>query len=663
MSKINPRYLILSDPDFARKIYIIVPQDFLDSIVSELMKMGFIEVVTPREKEVYEGELKSIGEYYELLERANKIYNEFVQNIEEEVVVEVKEVVPFEEFKNYLKTLIDKLSYTIEEIHDINRVANSMKHKLGEIEFLQMLIKSILQSNPNGDTSLLRYTGREFVVDTFYGSLEQLKVLSSRAVAVIAQVARDQKAIASMLFTSREYQRVTSMLGNGITKVEYIDKLGTTTLQDALRVLEEELMSLGISVEKLLNMKKEIAARHLQDLALLKIIIDNEYEKIRAVYNTLKSRYLSLVIGWIPGSKLGKVVNNLKMRYPIEVVEEHDSNPPAEFNNLRPYKPFELITEMNGAPSVNDWDPTPLLTYAFAMFFSLMIADVGYSAGLILASRYILPIFVDNPNSEGFKKLQKVLYISGVAGISTGILSGSFFGDLIGRFIPMNLRIIPTEPGLMIGFSILIGWIWILVSHTLALIKNIVKTRDAFEALTEFSMVMLLILGLFYTLDFLSRRGMRPVYGFINEELYIFVEQNSLYIQLSAYIFVGLLVVARIKTMGTLGAILWIFDLSGALGDVFSFIRIAGIALGTLLLANVFNQIVYGVVVVNMVLGIVIAIVSHFIVFALSPLGPFVHSLRLCILEISSKIYEGQNRKLSPLALRVPLKVTIARGR
>uniref|UniRef100_A0A7J3MXC6 V-type ATP synthase subunit I n=1 Tax=Ignisphaera aggregans TaxID=334771 RepID=A0A7J3MXC6_9CREN len=172
---------------------------------------------------------------------------------------------------------------------------------------------------------------------------------------------------------------------------------------------------------------------------------------------------------------------------------------------------------------------------------------------------------------------------------------------------------------------------------------------------------MLLILGLLYALDFLSRRGMKPMYGFVNEELYAFVEQNSLYIQLTSYAFVGLLAASRIKTMGVLGAILWIFDLSGALGDVFSFIRIAGIALGTILLTNVFNQIIYSAIGMNIGLGILMAIISHFIVFVLSPLGPFVHSLRLCILEIGSKIYEGQNRRLSPLTAKMPSRIVISR--
>ncbi|MEM5875944.1 MAG: hypothetical protein QXZ16_01220 [Ignisphaera sp.] len=664
MSKINPRYLVLSDPDFAQKIYIVVPHDLLDQVVSELMKMGVVEVITSGEKkETYEREIESIARYYELLEKAYSLYNEFVQHIEEDVVIEIKEFIPFEEFKSYLNMLLDKFDKVIGELRDINKVIEDLKQKLDELELLHMLIKSLALSNPNGDTSLLRYNGKEFIVDTFYGSLDQLNLVSSRAIAVIGQAIRDQKAVTSMLFISREYHRVVSMIDNSIKRIEYVDKLGVVSLQNALNIIEEELTRTRESMDKFLNTKRDTVAKYLQDLALLKIILDTEYERIKTIYRATKSRYLSLIIGWIPRSKVENVVNHLKTRYPIEVVVEHDPNPPSDFNNLKPYKPFELITEMNGAPSVNDWDPTPLLTYAFIMFFSLMIGDVGYSIGLILASRYILPIFADDPNSEGFKKLQKILYISGAGGIVTGILSGSFFGDLFGQYIPTNLRIIPTEPGLMIGFSIIIGWIWILASHVLALIKNAVKSRDLFGALTEFSMVMLLILGLFYTLDFLSRRGMKPMYGFVNEELYAFVEQNSLYIQLISYAFVALLIASRIKTMGALGAILWIFDLSGALGDVFSFIRIAGIALGTILLANVFNQIIYSVIAMNIALGIAIAIISHFIVFALSPLGPFVHSLRLCILEIGSKIYEGQNRRVSPLSIKIPPRVVVTRKR
>ncbi|MEM4744877.1 MAG: hypothetical protein QXX52_07885, partial [Ignisphaera sp.] len=217
MSKINPRYLVLSDPDFAQKIYIVVPHDLLDQVASELMKMGVVEVITSREKkETYEREIESIARYYELLEKAYSLYNEFVQHIEEDVVIEIKEFIPFEEFKSYLNMLLDKFDKVIGELRDINKVIEDLKQKLDELELLHMLIKSLALSNPNGDTSLLRYNGKEFIVDTFYGSLDQLNLVSSRAIAVIGQAIRDQKAVTSMLFISREYHRVVSMIDNSI---------------------------------------------------------------------------------------------------------------------------------------------------------------------------------------------------------------------------------------------------------------------------------------------------------------------------------------------------------------------------------------------------------------------------------------------------------------
>ncbi|MEM4814078.1 MAG: hypothetical protein QXW24_07745, partial [Ignisphaera sp.] len=281
MSKINPRYLVLSDPDFAQKIYIVVPHDLLDQVASELMKMGVVEVITSREKkETYEREIESIARYYELLEKAYSLYNEFVQHIEEDVVIEIKEFIPFEEFKSYLNMLLDKFDKVIGELRDINKVIEDLKQKLDELELLHMLIKSLALSNPNGDTSLLRYNGKEFIVDTFYGSLDQLNLVSSRAIAVIGQAIRDQKAITSMLFISREYHRVVSMIDNSIKRIEYVDKLGVVSLQNALNIIEEELTRTRESMDKFLNIKRDMVTKHLKDLALLKIILDTEYERI-----------------------------------------------------------------------------------------------------------------------------------------------------------------------------------------------------------------------------------------------------------------------------------------------------------------------------------------------------------------------------------------------
>ena len=107
------------------------------------------------------------------------------------------------------------------------------------------------------------------------------------------------------------------------------------------------------------------------------------------------------------------------------------------------------------------------------------------------------------------------------------------------------------------------------------------------------------------------------------------------------------------------------FDLTGLLGDVMSYARLAGVGLATFYLATSFNlmaRVVSDMVpagpagLLNLIVGglilIVILLVGHVINLVLSGITCFVHSLRLCFVEFLLKFYDGSGKKYSPLRLR-----------
>ena len=77
-----------------------------------------------------------------------------------------------------------------------------------------------------------------------------------------------------------------------------------------------------------------------------------------------------------------------------------------------------------------------------------------------------------------------------------------------------------------------------------------------------------------------------------------------------------LIVVGAFMQMGGLGSVFWIFDLTGILGDIMSYSRLAGVGLATFYLASSFNLLsdwVSSTVssVVPGVLGVVLAFVHR----------------------------------------------------
>ena len=123
-----------------------------------------------------------------------------------------------------------------------------------------------------------------------------------------------------------------------------------------------------------------------------------------------------------------------------------------------------------------------------------------------------------------------------------------------------------------------------------------------------------------------------------------------------------LIVAGNFKQAGGLAAITWLFDLTGILGDVMSYARIAGVGLATFYLASVFN--VLGPIFAGFVPGggqaaaigsgvviVIILIIGHVVNLLLGVLTGFIHSLRLCFVEFLFKFYEGGGREYNPFKL------------
>ncbi|GAG08783.1 unnamed protein product [marine sediment metagenome] len=129
-----------------------------------------------------------------------------------------------------------------------------------------------------------------------------------------------------------------------------------------------------------------------------------------------------------------------------------------------------------------------------------------------------------------------------------------------------------------------------------------------------------------------------------------------------------LIIASAFMQRGALGAIFWIFDLAGLLGDVMSYTRLAGVGLATFylatsfnMLADVFYDIIPGVagMVIGVILAIVVLIFGHAINLVLSGLTAFIHSLRLCFVEFLFKFYEGGGREYSPFRLKTPASALV----
>jgi len=184
--------------------------------------------------------------------------------------------------------------------------------------------------------------------------------------------------------------------------------------------------------------------------------------------------------------------------------------------------------------------------------------------------------------------------------------------------------------------------------------------------------------------DFISKVGffIAEVFGipyvlntFIGVKLPGILGLHPEYLLYGALAGLGILIAGKFIAYRGLAILFWLFDITGLLGDVMSYTRIAGIGLATTLLAQNFNSIALSIAssmgylipvkILGLITGVLVSIIIMFLAnllnLAFGVLGAFIHSLRLCFVEFLPKFYEGEGREFKPLAIRIERAVIVGR--
>lgn len=639
--------LFLNKPDIAVKVYIIVPLDSSNALLDELVKRNLLE---PLPVEAASRELERIKHLVDLATKTSEVVDDLSRKLPNPVEVEIREL-PWN-----VDEALNKLYTELLDVHRVVRALESelekLKATLEKLEALEKLV-DMLRASGLGE-AVLDYEGSYVVVKTLYGDAESLSKLEQHALKTLARLdLAAGKAIEVLAFERGIYDSLRSELSNFEVNLSELEPRDLSQLALSVRRLSSDLKTRALSLEGKI---REAVSSKTYELGLAKILSEVVLAKIGIVKEALESKYLTAIAGWTLKSKLN-VTKEITSKFRGTVVVEKAQEPPVEFNNLKPFKPFELFTEIMGYPSPHEWDPTPFLTYLYLLFFALMFPDVGYGLGLIIGSRLVLPHFVEN--KETLNKLLKIATFAGIVGIITGVLSGSFFGSLLGvyisRLIPSMLPSLPPRLSAIedvgravlnyIGLALIIGYFAVLLSHGIGLAKNI-KLRNKPGVLFESTIILLMIAtppaiktALNLNVDVLSLCSVVP---------------GDIWVKVSLALFV-LYGISKAIIDRPFGALLWIFDLLGIMADVLSFVRIAGIAVGSAIMAELLNSLVLsttsllsGFSMVGFIVGFVLAATLHVVNLGLSSISPFVHSLRLIMYEVSSKFYEGGGRKIKP---------------
>ena len=649
--------LIVNTPEPMVKVRVVTTKDHSTKALKVLHTAGVLHVeeseeLKPVDKETIEQERRTISDLVASI-------NDLLAHIPKGERISLREDVeviytrPFDEVAAEVRPLCTKLN-------NMHQRAATLNEELGETAELQRYLSPIGQRL---DIRLrdLSFSGsylfsQVFIVpDEAYEALCRTikhQLLESIAIALRSEV------IFYVVGRTEDRKTIESAVKSGGGKVLEIPE-EDVTVRRFLELAAAKIHSVEEETEKLNTQIDNITKESSEKLVLYREALSAEADRLAVLEKASEARYVTLIEGWMPESSLEATISQLKDSISHVFVDtrrpEEGEEPPTKLRNATALKPFQVIVNLFGTPKYNEWDPTPIVAYSFAAFFGLMLCDVAYAIGIILAARFVIRRFVDDPYSEGYRLFQRVLYISGAVALVLGLLSGNYLGDVYYLLFGLEsvallepVRDMLANPISFIVLSIILGLIHVNIAHAMALICAVRKGNRG-AVVNKIALFALQLFGIPVILLWLFNISLPVNPG--TYTIFMYIVGAS----------VVAIVVSSFMQQGGLGAIFWILDLTGLLGDVMSYARLAGVGLATFYLASSFNMLAQefsGLIpgAVGVIIGVIIAVAvlifGHFINLALSGIGCFVHSLRLCFVEFLSKFYEGGGEDYSPLQLK-----------
>lgn len=660
--------IFINTPEEMVKVRVITLKDSSEKTLRHLQKIGLLHIEESKEPEP--ADKTAIERDKNRVETALSSIHDILNCLTEEIAVFLPEDIKLHS--------LDEITDQTGKIHDrFSKLIRKTTHLKEEIANFEELDKYLgpLARHTNVSLQDLQYSGNFLFTNVLAFSEDAYKAFSDRAGQYLFRhiAVPFEGEVAVYFVAGTENQKTIETLikniGAATLKIPDIELSLREFIKEndgAIRKAEKDRDEFEKELQKMIK-------ENLDQIVLFREILAAEKERLSVLEQAWEARYVTFIEGWVPLSNVDRVTVSLKETSDYAFVDakkpDPADTPPTKLQNPPGIRPFQVIVSLFSLPKYGDWDPTPIVAYFFAFFFGLMLNDVVYAVGLILLARFLLYKLVDDPTSEEFYLFRNVLYISGSTSFIFGSLSGTYLGDFLKMFFNVDIKSIAlvshvqkhlSDPISFIILSLIIGLIHVNSAHILSLIMG-VKEKNGGLILSKIGLFISEIFGIPYIFNALLHVKLIPL-------------SAGVYSALIYPLFLGLtlIVIASFMQMGGLGGIFWIFELTGIMGDIMSYSRLAGVGLATFYLASSFNllsdwfssamaNLIPGIVghILAFLVAVVILVIFHVFNLLLSSLAAFIHSLRLCFVEFLLKFYEGGGEKYAPLHMRLRRQVVV----
>lgn len=374
------------------------------------------------------------------------------------------------------------------------------------------------------------------------------------------------------------------------------------------------------------------------DLMLLEEELYNQKERLHAEQLLASGQELVGLSGWVKEDEVPHLKALLAETLPsgsyailIDDSQVSEKEIPTQLVNHPLVEPFEVLTEMYSLPKYSEVDPTPLLAPFYAVFFGMMVADIGYGLLLWLGTWYLLN---KTKATRGARKNYKLFHILSYPTILWGVFFGSFFG------VELPFHVLSTTGDVIsiLVLSVVFG----LIQLIFGLMVNThlqIKDKNYPSAVSDGLGWIGLLVGVIL-IAAQSFTGI-AVLGDIAKWLIII---NV------AMIVLGTAAGSKNKLLGIGSGLYKLYGATSYIGDIASYTRLMALSVSGASIAASFNMVV-GLLppVARFTAGIPLIIALQLLNLGMSLLGAYVHAIRLQFVEFFGKFYEGGGRAFKPL--------------
>lgn len=370
-----------------------------------------------------------------------------------------------------------------------------------------------------------------------------------------------------------------------------------------------------------------------EELMIYYEFLKNEELAYHMRENFLQSEQITVIGGWVESGRIDEFSELVKQlthdihHFTTRPAPLDDREVPVKLRNNAFVAVFETITGMYSQPRYNELDPTPLLTPFYALFFGMMLADVGYGLLMGMVMFAVLKMVTLKSTTERFVRF---LFVLAFPTIFWGLIYGSFFGGLIEM---KGLIDINRDFNMVLVMSLMLGIVHLFTGLA---IKGYLLIRDSKKRYVIYDVVLWMITILTAAINV----------SVMFTPLLANIAQPALIIMFIAMIGIVFTNGREAKTIvGKFFSGLYsLYGITNYVGDIVSYSRLMALGLAGASIGMAFNMIV-DMLSANGPIGVIAAfmifLIGHGFNVFISGLSAYVHSARLTYVEFFGKFYTG----------------------